>query len=137
MKSESADLNRNIIKLQNNNSPMHDHINQTNYINTSNISIRKDQKIQQNYEKMLPKSDHMIKTRPNHPNTNPHIITNKLHSKTNSNPIRSNLNHSTICNFIELPNGNFNRDSSEKVTSHSYYQQKQHDFKPMPNRSPI
>lgn len=137
MKSESADLNRNIIKLQNTTTPMHHNLNPSNYANTSNMPMKKDTKIHQNYEHGLPKSDHSINNRINHPNTNPHIITNKLHSKSSTNPLRSNLNNSTICNFIELPNGGFNRDSSEKLTSHSYYHQKQHNFKPMPNRSPI
>ncbi len=131
MKSESANLNRNIIQLQTNNQPL-----TNNFKNSSpakNILVK-----QQNYDRLPNHIDTALigNNKTSHPNTNPHIITK---AKAGVNSARASLNHSTICNFIELPNGGFSRNTeviSRPIAGHSYYPQQQH-FQPIHNQSPI
>ena len=152
MKFESANLNRNIIQLQTNSHQLNigTHNHNSNFMNGPSSNIRQPQN---NYDRLpnhVENNNILYSNRPSHPITNPHIVTNRLQSKSGVNPVaRASLNHSTICNFIELPNGGFLRSSevgsSRKLPTsspvgHEYYphhQQQLQQFQPIHNRSPI
>lgn len=160
MKSESANLNRNIIQMQTNQPQQQQPLIQNSQAMQNQFHASSRESFQQpptsnilaqiaknNYDKLPSQPEFIAQTvRPSHPSTNPHMLANKHNYKTNSslvasnmNPNRQSLNHSTICNFIELPNsGTGERRGSETDRSNPrYYSQHHQHFQPVQNRSPI
>ncbi len=131
MKSESANLNHNIIQLQTNSQSL------TNNLKVSSPVAKNTLIKQQNYERLPNHVDTSLITnnRSNQPNANSHITPK---AKVVINPSRASLNHSTICNFIELPNAGFTRtsDFSSRSTAGLGYYPQQQNFQAIHNRSP-
>ena len=153
MKSDSANLNRNIIQMQSNQNMHHQQLAADFQASIERFQLAQPPKAtkdvipasmlaqaKQNYEKLPNQPEFIAHTvaRPTHPSTNPHVLASKQSYKASFNPNRQSLNHSTICNFIELPNGERRGSETERTSmTPRYYSQHHQPFQTLHNRSPI